>query len=53
MKPSHHTSPAGTETTFTQIWTWAQELDPCLRGLLLGLSAQNPVAAHWPAREES
>jgi hypothetical protein len=30
MKPSHHTSPAGTETTFTQIWTWAQELDPLL-----------------------
>lgn len=27
MKPSHHTTLAATETTCTQVWRWAQELE--------------------------
>jgi SRSO17 transposase len=27
MKPSHHTTRAATETTFPQVWRWAQELE--------------------------
>jgi hypothetical protein len=27
MKQSHHTTPTATETTFTQVWRWAQELE--------------------------
>ena len=26
MKPSHHTTPTGRETTFLEVWRWAQEL---------------------------
>ena len=27
MKQLHHTTPAEMETTFTQVWRWAQELE--------------------------
>lgn len=27
MKQPHHTTPTATETTFTQVWRWAQELE--------------------------
>src|SRR6266566_4196898 len=42
MKPSHHTTPAGTETTFTQIWTWAQELDRLLTRIAPRFVRQEP-----------
>ena len=27
MKQLHHTTPAEMETTFTEVWRWAQELE--------------------------